>query len=127
MTATGLLSALHISNIATLFLSFTPSMNTWVGQYNANFNRVLLTATCALLIALHDLPPSAVQLLRLCMFWTLLRADILFTACMQVGFWVHGRHPAVDIHHHAAQVRPCFSLAAVLLLTSMHQRQQCLM
>ena len=45
MTATSLFSAFHITNIATLFLSFTPAMNTWVGEYHANFNRVLLSAT----------------------------------------------------------------------------------
>ena len=45
MAATSLFSALHITNIATLYLSFTPAMNTWVGQYHASFNRVLLTAT----------------------------------------------------------------------------------
>ena len=45
MAATSLFSALHITNIATLYLSFTPAMNTWVGEYHASFNRVLLTAT----------------------------------------------------------------------------------
>ena len=45
MTATSLFSAFHITNIATLFLSFTPAMNTWVGEYHASFNRVLLSAT----------------------------------------------------------------------------------
>ncbi|KAK9846501.1 hypothetical protein WJX81_005367 [Elliptochloris bilobata] len=45
LVASSLFAALHVANIATHFLSFTPIMNAWVGTYKADFNRPLLVAT----------------------------------------------------------------------------------
>lgn len=45
MVALSLTTSLHICNIATHFLSFSPAIKYWVTTFNVDFSRLLLTAT----------------------------------------------------------------------------------
>ncbi|KAL0037762.1 hypothetical protein WJX77_011066 [Trebouxia sp. C0004] len=45
MVALSFMTALHICNIATHFLSFSPAIKYWVTTFNVDFSRLLLTAT----------------------------------------------------------------------------------